>query len=275
MEKQQPLAPGGKGKVDFTFDSYALIVDAALRSNQRMYPVIDWYALPEHERRGIMLRHDVDRRPENALTMARLEATRGIRSTYYFRIVGTAFHPDIMREIADLGHEIGYHYEDWHLGRGVPAKSIESFEANLARMREIFPIKSIAMHGSPLARESNLTIWRHIDFKDYGVIDASNSFDYSGYTFFTDSGRTFGASSANIRDYLPGATAEPSVRSSKDLAKYLMHRPASKMQISVHPERWNAVGWPWYRQLAIDMAANTAKVGIRQIYKVKTRSRSA
>jgi hypothetical protein len=53
-------------------------------------------ALPES---FAMMRHDIDRKPENALSTARIEAESGIRATYYFRRYGSAFRPDIMREI--------------------------------------------------------------------------------------------------------------------------------------------------------------------------------
>ena len=44
------------------------------------------------------------------LKMARKEAEMGITATYYFRTHDDVFKPDIIREIADLGHEIGYHH---------------------------------------------------------------------------------------------------------------------------------------------------------------------
>jgi hypothetical protein len=60
----------------------------------------------------IILRHDVDRLPQNALRLAQLEHDMGIHGTYYFRIVPQSYNLEIMQKIAELGHEIGYHYED-------------------------------------------------------------------------------------------------------------------------------------------------------------------
>jgi len=60
----------------------------------------------------VILRHDVDRLPENALVFARIEKQVGIKVSYYFRIVEESFDEDIIRQIADMGHEIGYHYEN-------------------------------------------------------------------------------------------------------------------------------------------------------------------
>ena len=59
-----------------------------------------------------IIRHDVDRKPKNALSMANLESEKGIKSTYYFRSKSHVFQPEIILAIQELGHEIGYHYED-------------------------------------------------------------------------------------------------------------------------------------------------------------------
>ncbi len=61
--------------------------------------------------RFVIMRHDIDRKPENALSLARVEAESDIRATYYFRRYGSAYRPEIMREIEGMGHEVGYHYE--------------------------------------------------------------------------------------------------------------------------------------------------------------------
>jgi hypothetical protein len=251
--------------LDFTLEKYESIARAALNAGYKILPVSDWADMPESQRLGIMMRHDVDRHPENALAMARLEHRLGVRSTYYFRILPCAFVPSIIKEIAGLGHEIGYHYEDWHLAKRDPAQAITLFKTHLARLRELAPVRSIAMHGSPLSRENNMNIWNHHSYADCGVNDAILSFDYSGYVFFTDSGRTFGPSSANLRDYLGDAQTVPDVSASDELAAWLSRRPAERVQINVHPERWNSPGPAWARQWAVDMAANAAKRGLKML----------
>ncbi len=92
--------------------------------------------------------------------MGRLEHELGIRSTYYFRCVKASWNEDVMRQIADMGHEIGYHYEDLSLTGGNNQKAITHFEKQLARMREISPVKTICMHGSPMSRYDNRELWR-------------------------------------------------------------------------------------------------------------------
>ncbi|MCX6266812.1 MAG: hypothetical protein NTW16_05570 [Bacteroidetes bacterium] len=47
-----------------------------------------------------------------------MEQADGIRGSYYFRVVPESYDETIIREIALLGHEIGYHYEDLTLAGG-------------------------------------------------------------------------------------------------------------------------------------------------------------
>jgi hypothetical protein len=81
--------------------------------------------LPSH---FAMMRHDIDRKPENALSTARVEAGSGIRATYYFRRYGSAFRPDIMKEIEGMGHEVRYHYEVLGKAKGDHKRAIKMFE---------------------------------------------------------------------------------------------------------------------------------------------------
>jgi len=69
-------------------------------------------SLITHHSSLVILRHDVDRLPENSLRTAKIEHDLGIRGSYYFRIVQESFDEEVIKKIAALGHEVGYHYED-------------------------------------------------------------------------------------------------------------------------------------------------------------------
>ncbi len=107
----------------------------------------------------ILLRHDVEARYENALQMARIQHSRGIRGTYYFRIYGDNGHAAVIREIAALGHEIGYHYDDLSHCKGDYDKAIRRFEQNLTYLRQFGPVTSATMEGAPLSRYDNRMMW--------------------------------------------------------------------------------------------------------------------
>ncbi|HPI85106.1 MAG TPA: hypothetical protein PLR01_01945 [Bacteroidales bacterium] len=95
----------------------------------------------------------------NALEMAKIQHEKGIRGTYYFRFLPGHFDTGIIREIAAMGHEIGYHYDDLSYCKGNYEKAIRRFEKNLATLREIAPVKTICMEGAPLSKWDNRWLW--------------------------------------------------------------------------------------------------------------------
>jgi len=95
---------------DFTMEKYKKLCLALLDSGYAPLTVESYLTGKQHNSKFIVLRHDIDRKPKNALRMAELEHELGIQSTYYFRVPYT-FKPDIIGKIHDLGHEVGYHYE--------------------------------------------------------------------------------------------------------------------------------------------------------------------
>ena len=120
------------------------------------------------EKNYAILRHDVDTKPHRALSMARLEHSMGISSTYYFRHTREVFKPQIIREVADLGHEIGYHYEVLSTAKGDYSQAIVLFIQELADFQEITPVSTICMHGSPLSPYDNRDLWQNYDSRIMG-----------------------------------------------------------------------------------------------------------
>lgn len=256
----------GSGQAfDFTLTRYSQILTTAREHGYRCCGLRDWYDQRDKSGLRLLLRHDVDRRPRNALAMAQCESRFRVSSTYYFRIFSCSLVPEIVEQIRDLGHEIGYHYEDWTTARGDPAKAIELFASNLERLRRIAPIRSIAMHGSPFAGESNLRLWQYGDFHSFDVIDATESNEFEGFAFITDSGRSFGPTSANLRDYLSKGVPVGGVFTSYDVCRLLAAGMTPKLYLSTHPERWNNGVWPWLCQWAWDISANAAKRLVRTV----------
>lgn len=100
--------------IDFTINIYKEFSHALSKNNSSFLLFKDYIqTLFDNDKSSIIiLRHDVDRLPNNALKMAHLEKSLGIKGTYYFRVVPESYELDIMNQIAELGHEIGYHYED-------------------------------------------------------------------------------------------------------------------------------------------------------------------
>ncbi len=144
--------------MDFTLITYLRLLDALEKSSYQFQSFEDFLKSPGT--RTLILRHDVDSRPENSLAFARIQQKLGIRGSYYFRMVPQSYDERIIREIAALGHEIGYHYETMDTCNGDMEKAYEEFCRNLETLRKIVPVNTICMHGSPLSKYDNRDLWQ-------------------------------------------------------------------------------------------------------------------
>lgn len=244
---------------DFSLDAYMQVVHALLAKQLPIFGVAKW--LNEAPQEGALIRHDVDRRPQNALDMAKAEATLGVFTTYYFRVVGSANNPEIMRAIAELGHEVGYHYEDLALAKGDHERAKSLFAEHLKALRGIVPISTVAMHGSPLSPHNNLDIWKLVSLDDFGLLgEAFITVDYSNSYYFTDTGRAWDSIKTNLRDRPAAALPALLSKSGTDgLLDFINWTEIKKIAFSVHPERWDKSMQGWCFQYAKDFAFNSAK----------------
>lgn len=246
---------------NFTLSSYDEILQTAISHGLPIFGVARWYK--SRPTKGIMMRHDVDRRAQNALLMARCEAKHGIKSTYYFRITRGSFQPQVIREIAELGHEIGYHYEDLASAQGNTKKAIAQFAENLQKLRIHAPVTTIAMHGSPLSSFDNRDLWKSESFEKFGIVaEALLSIDYRNIYYLTDAGRSWEQRSVNLRDHVENSLSSP-VATTQEFCIFLKNNPNARYAVSCHPERWDDSLFPWTVQYLKDIASNSVKRGLR------------
>lgn len=248
--------------MDFTQKKYKELLENIKAEKINVLGIKKW--LDFNPSSGILIRHDVDRKAINSLQIAKLEAELGFSTTYYFRITSGSFKPKIISEIAELGHEIGYHYEDLSLANGNIDKALTSFKANLKKFSKLAPVKTIAMHGRPLSRFTNKDMWTDNNFEAFGIqADAFLSVDYSDVYYFTDTGRSWSNNSVNLRDKVEGLKAE--VGNTDELIKFIRSHKSSKIALVTHPERWNEPGINYAYSWLIDQAANNIKYIIKKL----------
>jgi hypothetical protein len=107
----------------------------------------------------------------------------------------------IIREIASLGHEVGYHYENLTTCGGDFRLAIDDFRSNLEKLRKIYPVKPICMHGSPLSKINNLDLWKKYDYKELGIIaEPYLDIDFDEIFYLTDTGRRWDGDAVSVRD---------------------------------------------------------------------------
>ena len=191
--------------MDFTIRKYRQFVQAFVESGYWIVTVRQ-YLETNPSGKVLVLRHDVDEQPQNALKMAETENALGVNATYYFRRVPKSDHPDVIRKIAAMGHEIGYHYEDLTLSEGDMPKAIASFSKNLDYFRQFYPVKTVCMHGSSSSRYDNREIWKHARLEEYGLIgEPYLSFDFNQIYYLTDTGYAWDGGKYAVRDKVNSA----------------------------------------------------------------------
>lgn len=256
--------------------------------------LLDWN-LPNLQQKRVILRHDVDRLPENSFRLAQLEYDLGISGSYYFRIVPESYNLRIMNEIAALGHEIGYHYEDvdlaapkrnngmmerWSNGAGlerrtsasniplfqnsnIPAEGLidaayNSFCRNLEILRKDFEIVTACMHGSPRSKYDNRIIWQKYSYRDLGIIgEPYFDIDFNEFAYFTDSGRRWNGDKVTLRDKV-NSQYSFDFKSTQQIIDGIEILPDNLM-FTIHPQRWNDNLLPWAKELVGQNMKNVVK----------------
>jgi len=253
---------------DFTLCTYTTLLERALETGYLFYTFQD-YCEGKAQGKFIILRHDVDKKAHNSLATARIEATLGIRATYYFRVVKYKKTVSIIKQIAELGHEIGYHYDVFSLFKGNPEKSIEHFEKQLIYLRQFYPVKTICMHGSPLSKWDNRDLWNFYNYRDFGIIgepyiDLLIKPMLDNIVYFTDTARMWDGDKFNVRDKVSYQMSvnrlRPGVHSTFDVIKWLKTNDnLSNIMITTHPQRWTDNKIDWMIELIFQSIKNIVK----------------
>ena len=253
--------------LDFTLTKYEELCQTMV-SSEYVLSTVQEYLTPGNLDKCIILRHDVDRAISRALDMAELEHEYGIISTYYFRHTEDVFRPNIMRKIADMGHEIGFHYEVMDKAKGDAEKAIEIFEQELEEMRSVSEVTTVCMHGNPLASWSNRDLWEKYDLKNFGIIgEPYLSLDYNKILYLTDTGRTWADLNIRVKDVLDTVNGANSrftgkIASTDDVIDLVKAEDVPQMCILAHPNRWCDGFLGWTKELIYQNIKNIGKAGI-------------
>lgn len=247
---------------EFTFDRYEELLRASLDAGYDHLTVHDYLTAEELPERFVVHRHDVDRKPENALAMARLEARLGVPSTYYFRTIEKVFRPELIRQIEALGHEVGYHYEDMDRAEGDVDAAHESFAEELGRLRELVTVETACMHGNPLTPHDNRDMWDSADqLGEYGLDgEAYLSMDFGDVIYFSDTGRTWRDGALKIKDHTVGEDGKRrQVDETSELIRLLEEREIPRLCLLTHPNRWAKDSTEMVVENAKDFTMNAGK----------------
>jgi hypothetical protein len=129
--------------MDFTLKQYKALLEALIKQGY-LFQTFEEFSQKQNPK-VIVLRHDLDKRPQNSPRFAKIQTEVGIKGTYYFRMVAESWDEVIIKEIASLGHEIGYHYETMDTCKGDFHMAYKIFCENLSSFRKI--VKKNSQHS--------------------------------------------------------------------------------------------------------------------------------
>lgn len=253
--------------MSFFYSQYESIVAALLSADKLVGGVADFLSCSDQKNR-VILRHDVDRFPSKSYSMSKFEKSLGVRSTYYFRVSnGGRFPERFVSLISQMGHEIGYHYEDLSFCSGNRDAALERFCVNLQSLRKIAPCSTVSMHGAPLSKYNNQDLLRYENIIDCGLIgDAVSSVHKYNPYYMTDTGGRWLSEQTNLRDRVGKEWPRHAVPSD-DNFQFIEFIKITKdpLYISTHPERWSQSHLGCGIAKGIDAISNSAKLILKYL----------
>lgn len=251
--------------MDFTVKIYFSLLKFLLDAEYKFITYNEYLSssLPD---KLVILRHDVDLLPLNSLRFAHIEHELGIQGVYYFRAVKESWDEKVIKEIAELGHEVGYHYENLTTCKGDLREAYLDFQTNLQKLRELVSVKTICMHGSPLSPYDSKNIWKEYSYKDLDITgEPYLDTDFSKIFYLTDTGRQWNGYKVSVRDKIADYQKEwnnrgLSFHTTKDIVEAIhTGKMPDRIMITVHPQRWNDFGITWVKEFLLQNSKNIIK----------------
>ena len=265
---------------DFTLDIYRELLETLQAKGYTLLSYAD-YCQGERPGKFVIMRHDVDAKPENSLQTAQIERSIGAKASYYFRTPESGCYknsklnfPDVIRGIVHLGHEIGYHYEDMSLCNGDIDKAWSHFRTWLEYFRRYYAVVTVCMHGAPTSRWDSKALWQTYDYKTLGLIgEPYIDTDFlswwndcsGGVLYLTDTGRCWDGYQISVRDKIPQYQDEWTAKgltwhTTPQLIEAIHNdRLPAHVMLTTHPQRWTNNTAEWYKEILLQNAKNCIK----------------
>jgi hypothetical protein len=215
----------------------------------------------------VLLRHDVETSPAQAVRMAEVEAAHGLAATYFLRARRGGFPGGAIARLRALGHDVGYHYETLARARGDVGRAVELFARDLEGLRRHGPVRVASMHGSPLLPWDNREMWRAARPSDFDLAgEVYADIDYADVRYFSDTGRTWHPTRHNLRDHV-ALPPECALDTTDELIALVRARRFPRLCLLAHPDRWSASTVAWTVRAGRDWVENGIKDALGLVYR--------
>lgn len=224
----------------------------------------------------LIVKHDVEDKPAKALRVSRIEHQLGIAATYY---VHSFFLDDpkavaVFRQMADLGHEIGYHYDVLDSNNGNREAAVTEFRGVIRKFADCgFKIRTVCPHGNPIKERvgysSNKDFFLDRSIRDLfpEIVDIYVVFPEmveKDYVYVSDAGYAY--SYRYAKSTSTDATEQSIPLDCKEKVVKLV-RDGNSMILSTHTHRYFRYAFiSWIRIGLFKIARPTARVLFRSAF---------
>lgn len=158
----------------FSYEEYRCILDNVKESNK----VEDFYSA-KNKSKFVVMRHDVEFSVERAYHLALLEKKENFSSSYYFQLTNNSYNilssrnMALIKEIKDMGHEVGLHF---HLNK---LTKIEEIKMQIKKEMEVMQnMLNISMGSFSIHRPTKEVLAADIHLDGYINTYQKEYFDY-------------------------------------------------------------------------------------------------
>ncbi|MBM7095678.1 hypothetical protein JSY36_07920 [Bacillus sp. H-16] len=168
----------------FTYKAYSELIDLL---KGKGYSFADYFDYKD-KKKTVIFRHDVDFSLSKALQLAKLEKVKGIKSTYFI-LLSTDFYNvfskesyKILKEIQELNHEIGLHFDE----KRYDIKNLEKLEHYIIKEKNSLEllldneVRTVSMH-----RPSKRILENDIQFKN--ILNTYSKTFFKEFKYMSDS----------------------------------------------------------------------------------------
>ena len=193
----------------------------------------------------VAIKHDVETDLDRALMIARIEANYGIKATFFVQSYLLKGNEKYLKRIAELGHEVTYHYDVLDANHGDFDLAVREFRHWVGEFQRLgFSVSSVCPHGNPIMSRNGWDSNKDF-FRDKRVASQfSNIFDLvvqgkerikRDYLYVSDAGYGFKVISDIVGNDQVASQDIP-LSSIDELIQLVAS--SSTVVISTHPHRW-------------------------------------
>lgn len=175
--------------MEFTYKAYRDLL-ALLREHG--YTFSSYHNYFDYDK-SVILRHDIDMNIDKALRMAQIEAEMSVASTYFVLVTSNFYNvfskenQDMLRELHEMGHEVGLHFDEAKYdGRGIDMVQAMEQETELLTQCMGCPVRSISMH-----RPSKETLAADYVIKSGEIVNSYGTEFFHNHKYVSDSRRNW------------------------------------------------------------------------------------